>query len=69
MIHTIKPFLFGALVMFSLCATAFGSALFNGTIQRGESVQDISDMLPPVVREMPVRKAARDDVGRMLGGG
>lgn len=30
---------------------------------------DISDMLPPVVREMPVRKAARDDVGRMLGGG
>ena len=69
MTHTIKPFLAGALVMFSLCATAFGSALFNGTIQRGESVQDISDMLPPVVREMPVRKAARDDVGRMLGGG
>ena len=69
MTHTIKPFLFGALVMFSLCATAFGSALFNGTIQRGESVQDISDMLPPVVREMPVRKAARDDVGRILGGG
>ena len=69
MTHTIKPFLFGALVMFSLCATAFGSALFNGTIQRGESIQDISDMLPPVVREMPVRKAARDDVGRMLGGG
>jgi len=69
MTHTIKPFLCGALVMFSLCATAFGSALYNGSIQRGQSVQDISDMLPPVVREMPVRKAARDDVGRLLGGG
>lgn len=67
--NTIKPFLAGALVMFAVCATAFAGALFNGTIQRGESLQDISDMLPPVVREMPVRKAARDDVGRILGGG
>lgn len=69
MSDAIKPFLAGVLVTALISVSLFAGALFNGTIQRGEAVQDISDMLPPVVREMPVRKAQRDFIGGQLGGG
>ena len=69
MMESIKAYMAGVVSAALVAVSLFAGGLYNGTIQRGESIHDISDMLPPVVREMPVRKAARDDVGRMLGGG
>lgn len=69
MMDSYKAFMTGFVSAALIAVSMFAGGLYNGSIQRGQSVQDISDMLPPVVREMPVRKAARDDVGRLLGGG
>lgn len=69
MMESVKAYMAGVVTAALIAVSLFAGGLYSGAIQRGESVQDISDMLPPVVREMPVRKAQRDDVGRLLGGG
>lgn len=39
-----------------LALSLFSYAQFQGIIARGDVIQDISDMLPPVVAEMPTGK-------------
>ena len=64
--ESIRPFIFGFMTCALIAALLFANALYSGSITRGETVQDVEQYLPRVVREMPFKKASGDRTEQLI---
>lgn len=62
----VKAFFAGFLVSALIAALMFANALYSGSISRGETIQDVEQYLPRVVREMPFKKASGDRIEQLI---
>lgn len=62
----VKAFILGFMTCALIAALMFANALYSGSITRGETVQDVEQYLPRVVREMPVKKVSGDRIEQLI---
>lgn len=62
----VRAFILGFMTCALIAALLFANALYSGSITRGETVQDVEQYLPRVVREMPFKKASGDYIEQKI---
>lgn len=62
----LKSFFAGFMVSTLIAALMFANALYSGTLTRGETLQNVEQYLPSVVREMPFKKANSDRIEQLI---
>lgn len=62
----LKSFFAGFMTCALIAALMFANALYSGTLTRGESIQNVEQYLPSVVREMPFKKASGDRIEQLI---
>jgi len=62
----VKAFIAGFMTCALIAALMFANALYSGSITRGETIQDVDQYLPRVVREMPFKKASGDRIEQLI---
>lgn len=62
----VRAFILGFMTCALIAALLFANALYSGSITRGETVQDVEQYLPRVVREMPFKEASGDRIEQLI---